>query len=152
MCSVVSDTPQKDHSCDGIFSMTCLCVAREYPVLSLDTTTTCSFLLRLVESSFHFKVSFVNLMVFSPCAHHFCLFFASVFFIQLIRSYGGYNSRLLMSPSNAFFLASSALLFSVTSEWLGIHISLTLPFSCSSLKRVSLCFLSISYLQLPSLY
>jgi hypothetical protein len=106
MCSVVSDTPQKRHSGDGVFSMTRLCVARVYPVLSLDTTT-CSFLLRLVESSFHSIVSFLNIMVFSPCAHLSCLFFASVFFVQLIRSCGGYSSRSLMSFSNAIFAALS---------------------------------------------
>jgi hypothetical protein len=117
MCSVVSDTPQKEHSGDGVFSMTCLCIARVYPVLSLDTTT-CSLLLRLVESYFHSIFSFLNLIVFSPCAHLFYLFFASVFFIQLIRSCGGYSSRSLMSSSNAFFAAPSLLSGSVsTSSW-----------------------------------
>jgi hypothetical protein len=132
MCSVVSDTPQKGHSGDGVFSLTCIFVARVYPVLSLDTNI-CSFLLRLVESSFHsIVVSFLNLMVYSSCAHLSCLFFASVFFIQLIRSCGGYSSRALKSSANAFFAASSALSFLVIPEWLGIHISLTLPFSWSS--------------------
>jgi hypothetical protein len=117
MCSVVSDTPQKGHSGDRVFSMTCLCVARVYSILSLDTTTS-FFLLRLVESSFHSIASFLNLLVlFSPCARLSCLFFASVFFIQLIRSYGGYNSRSLLSSSNAFFAAPSALSFPVISEW-----------------------------------
>jgi hypothetical protein len=67
--------------------MTLLCVVRVYPVLSLDTTT-CFFLLRLVELSCHFIVSFLNFMMFSPCADLFCRFFASVFFNQLIRSSG----------------------------------------------------------------
>jgi hypothetical protein len=89
--SIVSDTTQKGHSGDGIFSMTCLCVARVYPVLSLDITSA-FFLLRLVESSLHFIVSFLNLMVFFSCVRISFLFFASIFFSQLIRSCGGYSS------------------------------------------------------------
>jgi hypothetical protein len=98
MCSAVSDTPQQGHSADGVS-----------PILSLDTTT-CSFQLRLVESSFQSTVSFLNIMVFYPCAHLSCLFFASVFFIRLIKSCGGYSSRSLMSSSYAFFAASSSAL------------------------------------------
>jgi hypothetical protein len=131
MCSVVSDTPQKEHCGDGVFSMACLCVARVYFVLSLDITT-CFFLFRLVESSFHYLVSFLNLMLFSSCACLSCSFFVSVFFIQLIRSCVGYSSRSLMSSSNAFFAVSSALSFPVIFEWLGIYISMILPFSWSS--------------------
>jgi hypothetical protein len=78
MCLVVSKNPQKRHSVDGVFSTTCLCVARVYPVLSLESldTSTCCFLLRLVESSIHSIASFLNLKMFSLCAHLSCLFFA----------------------------------------------------------------------------
>jgi hypothetical protein len=77
-------------------------------------------------------------MVFFPCTHLSCLFLPSVFFIKLIRCCGGYSSRLLMSSSNAFLAASSTLSFPVTPEWLGIHISLTLPFSWSSSSLIRL--------------
>jgi hypothetical protein len=119
MCSVVSDTPQKGHSGSCVFSLPCL-----YVLLT----------------------SFLNLMVVPPCAHLSCLVFASVFFIQLIRSCGGYSSRSLMSSSNAFFAASSALSYPVIPEWLGIYISLTLPFfwsSCSLIRLVFGCFVHL---------
>jgi hypothetical protein len=144
MCSVVSDTPQKGHSV--------LLVCTPYSVW---IPSLVSFLLRLVESSFHFIFSFLNLMVFSPCDHLSFLFFASFFYIQLIRSCGAYSSRSLMSSSIAFFAASFPLSLPMIPEWLiGIHISLTLSvsWSSSSLIRLVFGFLSITYLQLPSLY
>jgi hypothetical protein len=50
------------------------------------------------------------------------------------------SSRSSMSCSNAFFVASSALSFLVIPEWLGMHISLTFPFSCSSSSFIRLVF------------
>jgi hypothetical protein len=132
MCSVVSDTLQKGHSGDDVFSMTCLCVAHVYSVLSLDTTI-CSF--RLVESSFQSIVFLLNLIVFFPCSHLSCLFFVSGFYSQLIKSCGGYNSLSLMSSSKVFFAASTALSLPVIPEWIGIHISLYLPFSFNIFKK-----------------
>jgi hypothetical protein len=83
-------------------------------ILSL-ASTTCSFLLRLAELFFHSIVSFPNLM------------------------HGAFP---LCKPlySNAFFVASSALSFPVISKWLGIHISLTLPFSWSRSSLICLVY------------
>jgi hypothetical protein len=112
--------------------MCCSCVS----VISLDTTIS-SFLLILVESSFHFIISFLNLKVFSPCAYLSSLVFASVFSNQLMRSCGGYSSWSLMSFSNA---CSPVLSFLVIPELFVIHISLTLPFSWSSSSLIRLVF------------
>jgi hypothetical protein len=101
-------------------------------------------LLRLDELSFHFIISFLNLMVFIPSAHICCLFFASVFFIQLIRSWCLLLTRSMRPhlPSRSpWFLSGSVS----TSVWSFLFIGQVAPLFVSSLG-----FLSISYLQLSS--